>query len=61
MVGMNCGVSVVMWQNLRIQMSFLLPVFSYCFLDSLHSPSISVHMASRISELGCALQIERSE
>lgn len=27
MVGVNCRVSMVMWQNLRIQMSFLLQVF----------------------------------
>ena len=61
MGAMSCGISMAMWQNLRIHISSLLRDFAWSFLDSLHSPGSSVHRASRIFELGCAVPIERGE
>lgn len=61
MGAMSCGVSMATWQNLRIQISSLPGDFAWSFLDSLHSPGSSVHRASKIFELGCAVPIDRGE
>lgn len=49
------------WQNLRIQINSLFGDFAWSSSDSLHSPGSSVHRASRIFELSCAVPFERGK